>query len=304
VFQSHAYFSEERIFDELLRVLKADSTYEDKLVEKNRCIRIDYEGDFHMDILPASLARGNDEEVIIFQDRKLNSLFKGNPKGFATWFLGKANSLTSSVLQRFRNAMIESKVDTEPLPEDLYTKTPLQRSVQLTKRYRDIYFKNRDYPVSSIVITTIFGQFYGGEDNIYETIDKVLERIKNEYNQSIKSHKVFKIFNPVIPEEEFTDSWTAKHYESFFNFITDYYVLWQELKQSFERSNPYYKELFGHHVYRQSLIEKEKAFANTSDDEITKALGLILTGEARSDSRGRIDSIIGEKHEEHSNFGG
>jgi hypothetical protein len=303
VFQPHTSFTPDRIFNELLRVLQADSTYKDKLIEKNRCVRIDYEGDFHMDILPASLASGNDEEIIIFHDRKVNSLFKGNPKGFADWFLYKAHSLTTSVLQRFRDAMIESKVETEPLSEDVYAKTPLQRGVQLTKRYRDIYFENRDYPVSSIVITTIFGQFYKSEDSIYGTIDNVLQRIKDEYSNSLNRGTKFKIFNPVIPEEEFTDSWTNKHYESFFNFITDYYVLWQELKKSFEYSNSYYQELFGPQVYRRSLIEKEKTFANTSGDEITKALGLILTGKAHSDSRGKINNIRGEKHEKHSNFG-
>lgn len=304
VFQSYSSFSAQRIFDELCRVLESNDTYKKKMIKKNRCIRIDYEGDFHIDILPASLAQEYQEEVIVFYDHDKNSYFKGNPKGYANWFLDKARSLASSMLQRFHHAMIESKVDTEPLPEELYTKTPLQRGVQLSKHFRDRYYENKDYPVSSIVITTLFGQFYNGEDSIYETIDKVLDRIIKSHRQSVQSDRRFQIANPVIPEEKFTDSWTDQHYESFFSFIDDYYEFWQKLKQDFEYSSPYYKKLFGETAYRQSLRGQHMAFGHLANDEMTKALGLILTGKAHSDEHGKINKHRGEKHEKHSNFGG
>ncbi len=304
VYQPYSSFNAQRIFDELCRVLEGNDIYKKKMIKKNRCIRIDYEGDFHMDILPASLATGNQEEVIVFYDQEKNSYFKGNPKGYANWFLDKAQSIASSMLQRFQHAMIESKVDTEPLPDEIYIKTPLQRGVQLSKHFRDRYYEHKDYPVSSIVITTLFGQFYNGEDSIYDTIDKVLERIKKAYRKSVKNERRFQIVNPVISDEKFTDSWTNEHYESFFSFIEDYYEFWQKLKQDFEFSSPYYKKLFGETVYRQSLREQHMAFGHLAEDEMTKALGLILTGKAHSDERGKINKHRGEKHEKHSNFGG
>src|SRR5699024_9621610 len=123
-----------------------------------------------------------------------------------------------------------AEVETEDLPNELYLKTPLQRTVQLIKRYRDIYFQKKEYSVSSIVITTLCGQYYRGENSIYETVDNVLTKIKSYYNKAIETKSRFKIFNPVNPEEDFTDSWTDNHYNSFHRFIEDLYKKWSSLK--------------------------------------------------------------------------
>ena len=70
--------------------------------------------------------------------------------------------------------------------------------------------------------------------------------------------------NPVNTAEDFTDSWTNKHYESFYNFITDFYKKWQNLKTSFETGKEDYIKLFGEGVYKQSLNEQFKTFSKST----------------------------------------
>ena len=66
--------------------------------------------------------------------------------------------------------LVEAKVETEDLPTDLYFKTPLQRVVQIVKRYRDLYYENKDLDkapsISSIVLTTLLAQSYSDELSI------------------------------------------------------------------------------------------------------------------------------------------
>lgn len=200
--------------------------------------------------------------------------------------------------------MLEAQIETEPLPSEVYEKTPLQRAVQLMKRYRDIYFKSRDYRVSSIVITTLAAQFYQGENSIFESIDQIVARIRNGYDDSINSGYKFKVLNPVNRNEDFTDSWTDNHYQSFYNFISDFYKKWQSLKRSFEFSKNDYIELFGEGIYKKSLNEQFMCFSQSTSSTLVKSSSLITGGTAYTDSKGQINKSEGSKNEAHHSYGG
>src|SRR5690625_6144742 len=90
------------------------------------------------------------------------------------------------MLRHYSQILLEAKVEAEPLPEELYFKTPLQRAVQLFKRYRDIYFENKENEVSSIVITTLVASLYQQESSIFETIDNVARR-SEEHTSELQS---------------------------------------------------------------------------------------------------------------------
>ena len=138
------------IYNALVKALEKDPYYKEIMEKKTRCVRLNYKGDFHMDILPACMPDTFDREMIRIPEKALKDWSSGNPKGFAKWFLDIAKSVKDPLLLRYAEVLLKAQVETEPLPEGLYEKTPLQRAVQLMKRYRDIYFKNRDYRVSSI----------------------------------------------------------------------------------------------------------------------------------------------------------
>ncbi|MPT36208.1 MAG: nucleotidyltransferase [Flavobacterium sp.] len=301
IFSNH---TPEQVYNELVRVIESDGYYKSIREKKNRCVRLNYKSDFHMDILPACMPSYFEKKRIAIPEKKLRDWSSGNPKGFAEWFLSIANSVQKTMLRTYSNVLLEAKVESEPLPDELYDKTPLQRAVQLIKRYRDLYYQDKDYPVSSVVLTTLVARFYNGEESIFDAIDNVTSRIKNGYLDAVNAGVRFKVLNPVNPDEDFTDSWTNENYISFYEFITDFYVKWQNLKHSFETSKDDYIKLFGEGPYKKSLNEQFVTFSKSTNEAFVKASGLIVGGNAYTDSKGQINSNSGVKNESHSNFGG
>lgn len=303
IYDLYSNYTPLQIYNALVRVIESNEYYKSIYEKKDRCVRLNYKSDFHMDILPACMPDGYEKNKIAIPEKHLQRWSSGNPKGFAEWFLNIANSVESSMLRSYSQILLEAKVESEPLPNELYFKTPLQRSVQLVKRYRDIYFQDKDYRVSSIVLTTLMARFYNGEESIFDAIDNITSKIKEGYLNAVKSHFRFKVLNPVNELEDFTDSWTNNHYRSFSNFIDDFYTKWQILKEKFEISGHEYIELFGEGIYKKSLSEQVKTFSKSSSDAIVKANGIILGNNAFTDSKGQINETKGIKNEPHHNFG-
>jgi hypothetical protein len=301
-------FTPTEIYNALLKKLEDDDHYSDKIAKKNRCVRINYSNDFHMDILPGCIVSYYDKNIIRVPDRALRDWTTSNPKGFGDWFLARAASIRrESILQGYYNRMkIELRAQIEELPRDeFYNKSPLQRAVQLVKRYRDVYFSRSyaDYATSSIVLTTLMGLNYQGEPSIYETIDNALNRIKLSYNQAQQNRIRFTITNPVNDQEHFTDSWTAAHYDHFYRFVDKFHREWNALKEGFDRSGQHYIELFDEGVYKESLQEQIKALSKFSQSPVTKANGLIIGGNALTNAAGRINQSQGYKNTPHHNYG-
>lgn len=215
----------ERIYNELKRRLMEHEKYSKILEAKNRCVRINYHGDFHIDILPGIQEFEWDENRLKIPDRDLGRWVSSSPRGYANWFLGRNNMVVESLLEKSLRA--------EKIPADNFKhKKPLQRGVQLIKRFRDIYFQKDDtYRTSSIILTTIAGQFYNGEDSIFDTIDNIIKRIKT---QIVAQPQRLVILNPVNNQENFTDKWDEDpgYYKAFIAFCDYLDAAWQELKRS------------------------------------------------------------------------
>lgn len=304
IFDPYYRYAPEEIYNALIKALEKDGYYKTILEKKKRCVRLNYKSDFHMDILPACMPNLYEKEMIKIPEKALNGWSSGNPKGFANWFLNIANSVKEPMLGRYADVLMKAQIETERLPEEAYLKTPLQRVVQLLKRYRDIYFENKNYPVSSIVITTLAARFYAAENSIFDAMDNVVTNIKNSYIDSILHSKKFKVLNPVNPEEDFTDSWTNEHYRIFFSFIEDFHKRWQNLKNSFETSHEDYIRLFGEGVYKKTLNEQFQNFAKSTNNSLAKSSGLIAASIAFTSPSGNINSSNGYKNGNHHNFGG
>jgi hypothetical protein len=298
-------FTPNQIYYELVKLLENDDRYKDKIEKKKRCVRLNYANDFHMDIMPGCIKFNSSGSSIKVPDRELKNWVNSNPKGFIDWFLTKARLSTPTLLEQYRNTLIESKAEVEDLPnDDFYNKTPLQRSVQLIKRCRDMFFEKDDaYATSSIVLTTLMGHFYAGEISIYDTLEQVISRIKNSYQESVNKRFKFKILNPSNSEEDFTDKWTDQHYIHFVAFIDDFYKKWNSLKQNFEKSAIDYIRLFGEGIYKQSLQDQVRQMSKYSRQPTVVANGLILTGKAYTDAKGQINANVGYRNEPHRNYG-
>lgn len=266
----------EKIYQELRRRLDEHALYSQKMELKNRCIRLNYAGDFHIDILPGIQENDWDENKLRVPDRALKTWVSSNPRGYAKWFLDRTNVVKLSLLEKALRA--------ENLPSNDYeNKKPLQRAVQLIKRYRDIYFQKDDtYKTSSIVLTTIAGQFYNGEESIFLTVENIVNRILL-HTRNISER--IKVLNPVNADEDFTDKWEGEpgYYYAFKDFSEHLYKEWQELKKEngVISEGKVLKGLFGDEIYlgaqtsQANIIEKARNSNQLGIDRTTGSLASI-----------------------------
>ena len=255
----------QRVYAELKRCMEAYAQkYGLKIEAKNRCIRLDYARDFHMDILPGIQENIFDQNKIKVPDRELGDWVSSDPRGYGDWFIGKANLV--------RESLLEKSLRAEKLPADNFKhKKPLQRAVQLIKRYRDIYFQKDDtYKTSSIILTTIAGQFYHGEESIFDTMDNIITTIRTKVNEPIGR---LKIVNPVNAAEDFTDKWDnePEYYEAFKKFAAHLYNEWQKLKMQHGvlEEGTIMKGLFGDDIFRRAQTSQTMLI-----EEVRKNKGL------------------------------
>ena len=306
-------YTSSEIYNHLIRVLSSSDVYKEKLVKKNRCARINYVGDFHMDILPGCIVINGDSKIMV-PDRELSSWSSSNPKGYSNWFTQKAETVVDSYLNKaFRtfSALNEAKAEQEELPDDdVYSKEPLKRAVQLTKRYRDIYFeKNPKHKTSSIVLTTIFGELYEGESSIYQTIDSILYKIVQRYSdyqhlyESKGVYKRIKVLNPVNSDEDFTEKWDKEkeYYTQFIGCAKSYKEKWEKLKNG---DFGIAEELFGSDRIKGILTEQLKEMAKNEGNQLEAAGVTIMSGTTFVDRSGNVSSSEGYKSKENRNFGG
>jgi len=287
--KSNTPHTPQRIYAELKRCMEAYAKKHSLKIEaKNRCIRLDYAGDFHMDILPGIQENVFDQNKIKVPDRELGDWVSSNPRGYGNWFMGKANLVKESLLEKSLRA--------EKLPVDNFKhKKPLQRAVQLIKRYRDIYFQKDDtYKTSSIILTTIAGQFYQGEESIFDTVDNIITTIRTKVNQPIGR---LKVLNPVNAEEDFTDKWDnePEYYEAFKKFASHLYNEWQKLKMQHGVLNEgiTLKGLFGDDIFTKAqrsqtmLIEelrKSKSLAAARNTGILSSVSSVSAAAVKSNT--------------------
>lgn len=264
----------QKIYNELRRRLSEHGTYKEKMELKNRCIRLNYAGDFHMDILPGIQESEWDNDKLRIPDRDLGTWVSSNPRGYANWFMDRVNMAKTSILLKALRA--------ENLPANDYeNKKPLQRAVQLIKRYRDIYFQKDDtYKTSSIVLTTIAGLYYNGEESIFLTVENIVNRIRQ--HTMYMSGRI-KVLNPVNAEEDFTDKWEAEpeYYTAFKAFAEHLYMEWQELKKKHGviADSRILKGLFGDDLYlnaqrsQADVIEKARTSGQLGVNRSTGMIG-------------------------------
>lgn len=194
--------------------LRANQTYDGKIERKNRCIRINYANEFHMDILPACPSPSNfdfhGEHCLKVPDCTLEDWKDSNPKGYAKWFEGKA-----------RDATVEFRKSIEALPEqqayeDLAT---LPRVVQLMKRNRDVILEDldaKDRPIS-IVLTTLAAHYYNGSPSVIDALEYIVFNIRLH---TVGTQRI-KVLNPTNKEEDFSERWAndAKLYDTFVGWV-------------------------------------------------------------------------------------
>lgn len=229
--------------------LKQNDTYKEMLDDEGRrCWTLEYRKEsenekekYHMDILPSIISDGysvlltkafsenrfedveklairiTDKESLNYSyDSDTENWLKSNPFGYGRWFFNRAETSTKKLF-----SLNES---IKPAPKYQTEKLPLQRAVQILKRHRDIMFQGDvDKPIS-IIITTLSGRSYNGEENIVDAIKNIISNMHLHIVEKIdpsSNKKIKHIANPVNEEENFADKWVEhpKREKNFYKWL-------------------------------------------------------------------------------------
>lgn len=230
--------------------------------EGRRCWTLNYHdgvGDgLHVDILPCvnesiekiNLLKSKTENqelvntAIKITHKKGESLYlprTSNPKGLVKWFNnisrqtyhGNIMNDKAKLLRKHESYFRNTLGFSSPIEiDDYFVKTPLQKTVQILKRHRDVMFSsknNEEYKPISAIITVLVTKI--AEDNInrinstYDLLNIVIQTIKeyskltpdgvysdflqmeNRLIEKLPDGKGWKIENPTNPGENLADRW-------------------------------------------------------------------------------------------------
>jgi hypothetical protein len=268
---------------------------ESALDEKHRCWRLDYLDDlsFHMDTVPSipeeqpriqSLAegmikagsdRGLAEAVAKFAgaitDNRLPNYSRidpdwliSNSEGYAQWFESRVKLAVQFLEKRAFEAKA-ARVDELPARK---WKAPLQRAVQILKRHRDAMFADApDGKPISIIITTLAGEAYRGEQDVPSALSRVLTDM-GKYVRTMRP----RVPNPVNPVEDFADKWSLPAYQHL-DLEQNFWTWLQQAQDDFKAlQSPRDAEFLAEHAHQK--------FATTLDEGMLEqklGLGTVAT---------------------------
>jgi hypothetical protein len=249
-----------------------------------------------MDILPCKPNEVDGNIAITDLNRHTSeySWKSSNPRGFASWF-HTVNAVTSSFSKTQKQRIFECAKDEsgkalfksmDSVP-DFLVRTPLQRTIQLLKRHRDIQFAdNPENKPISMIITSLAARLYNGETttieafvNITEAIYSYSEYLGEKSGAWILSERMKKqslitrrwnrngywewyIPNPVNSMENFADKWHENDNAKARSFFSWLGALIRDLRE-IENSK-------GIHVIHESL---SKSYGADAAQRAIKAYG-------------------------------
>ncbi|GAC05674.1 MAG: nucleotidyltransferase [Alteromonadaceae bacterium] len=205
--------------DEIVSVVKQhlldNEVYKELVEDLPRGLRINYKGDYHLDITPAKAydLQGFQGHPLWVVD-KHTGFKESNPEGMAQGF-DKACSMLPVIRKAhvFMEALTNRSV-TE-LPDQL-KKKPLNRIIQILKRHRDVWSQqdgniHADFRPISVVITMLASLAYvevvksGKEydiefDLILDVIELMPHHIENNFDEVL-------ITNPTMKPENYAEKW-------------------------------------------------------------------------------------------------
>lgn len=191
--------------------------------EHHRCWRLHYRDEvaFHLDSLPCVPAAAGVQEAlrrsgvedsfalraVAITDRRrsdyaapLSQWLTSNPRGFARWFESRAAlGRDPRLLEQVRAGAVE---DVPPYE----WRTPLQRSIQLLKRHRDVmYAADAELAPISMIITNLATHAYGGEADVADALRGIVTRM----GQFVLPERP-RVPNPTHPQEDYADKWARE----------------------------------------------------------------------------------------------
>lgn len=225
------YRTPEGILDWIAERLRKNSPhYDGKVRKKNRCVRINYAGDFHLDIVPAN-CNGNTEMPIWVPDRKNDTWHLSHPKGFIKWVFEK----------------------------DIVSNKKFHRIMKMLKYWRDEKFGIESRP-PSILFTTLIGTYFtSSHSSDADALVSVMKDLSS-YLESINF--VPAVFNPSLLSENLAENWEQEDFDLFKNrFIKATEIAEEAIdEEDKNKSIEYWQRIFSE--FPSSIEEDTKALAD------------------------------------------
>jgi hypothetical protein len=193
------------------------SVYSRMLEEKPRCWRLNYAGEFHMDLTPSICNPDCVHGGELVPDKPADCWKASNPRGYRKWFEDIA-ALSPRYLSPVElSEAVRAQIDA--IPAQVAFKGLLRRTTQLLKRHRDEFFlgRNEDTAPISIVLTTLAAQSYARcvTSGTFETEFDLLKTLIRDLPAGIEVTRhgerlQFALNNPTTSGENFCEKWNAR----------------------------------------------------------------------------------------------
>jgi Second Messenger Oligonucleotide or Dinucleotide Synthetase domain len=279
--------------DLIERTLRSSKLYGPMVERKKRCIRLNYEHEFHLDILPACADSDRCETCLLVPDRELGAWTPTNPKGYVSWFGQRAQKTT----------LVRLMEKAEPIPkqEPVARKAPLKLSVQLLKRRRDILYGNDgNLAPLSIIITTLAAENYGGEESVSKAVGNILTRVA-ERIQSAEPGQLL-VLNPTNLDEDLSDRWNTKPaaYREFVNYVTGFRSAWASMLQtrSIDKIAKLLERLFGEQLVKKIVESQIRDYESARSQHllgVKRSSGIITLASAAGATPIRPNTFFGDE---------
>lgn len=255
-----------RLLNLFFEFLKGHGVYGSMVSLKNRCVRITYANDFHMDVLPSCKDLQSGGTCIQVPDRRLGNWSPSNPKGYSKWFHE----------QSVRVRLFEKLAQPVPALQPADEKMPLQLVVQLIKRWRDIYYANPKLAPISIVLTTLAGRLYQGEASPSAALSGALARIGESLDAADRAGRRIFVINPSNSQEDLSERWNGNRdaYEAFKAGMRRFSMDWGRVLSGGRDTNRRLEELFGEPVSKAVVRQAQRLQEKRKENE----LGVLSSG--------------------------
>ena len=222
----------------LYRTFSATNRYADKIAHRSRCVRIDYAGDFHLDVVPCIEREGIWETTCWALNRDTNEEEQTAPEAYTAWI-------------RERNASAG--------------KNMLRKVIRLAKYQRDI---KTNFSVKSILLTTLFGERVTEWDEFdrspFADVSTSLRTLFGRLDDWLQIRWLMPaVPNPVLPSEDLNRHWDQRQYTNFRAMIHKYRGWIDEAyaEENRDESIRKWRRVFGDEFGRTDKALRESAAA-------------------------------------------
>ena len=225
----------------LYRAFSASNRYADKVAHRSRCVRIDYAGDFHLDVVPCVERKGIRETTCWVLNRDTNEEERTAPEAYAAWL-------------RDRNANTG--------------KNMLRKVIRLAKYQRDI---KTNFSVKSILLTTLLGERVTNWDGIdglsFADVPTALRALFSRLDDWLQRRPLMAaVPNPVLSSEDLNRHWDQRQYTNFRAMFHKYRGWIDEAyaEKSADESIRKWRRVFGDEFGRSAKALRETSVSTPS----------------------------------------